>query len=452
MRILLTLVISLTILFSHGQTIISGIAKNYVDTVFYIRETGGFDNFTRAWRDKAIKVVINKNGLFKSTIPEQAINTWYIKTEKGSQYFDLISAKNLTLIADFSLPSPLVAIKKNANEFNFSSSAYATDSVRRYQQDNQFHKKIRSKNIDSVLLSRKALANYKIHLLSEYRKSHKLSDIYYNWLHSKYAYEPYKRTIVENIENTDPVDDITLAKIVEKGVHDEYAALNNSTYNDIVEFYIQTKFFKQKKVFSANGYFDFVATGNSINRNTRNVFLTRLMYGMRTAPDSQYIPIFKKYDRIVSNKEMKKKIIEAREDYATPTTPEQIRAPSIQNILNKFKGKVIYVDFWASWCIPCRAEMPNAANLKDQLTGKDIVFVYLAYNDKEKAWTKAKSQLNIEGEHYLLSDSQIKEANELFGINGIPHYVIIDKDGKIINKRADRPGAVYKQLLELSEK
>jgi hypothetical protein len=49
----------------------------------------------------------------------------------------------------------------------------------------------------------------------------------------------------------------------------------------------------------------------------------------------------------------------------------------------------------------------------------------------------------------LLDDKQIKEAEELFEINGIPHYVIIDKEGKILAKQAERPTVVYERLLGL---
>lgn len=80
------------------------------------------------------------------------------------------------------------------------------------------------------------------------------------------------------------------------------------------------------------------------------------------------------------------------------------------------------------------------------------MFLYLGYNDKEKAWLKARSQMAIEGEHYLLDDKMKQQADELFGINGIPHYAILDSEGRIVSKRAERPGDVYTQLLSLFKK
>jgi thiol-disulfide isomerase/thioredoxin len=148
---------------------------------------------------------------------------------------------------------------------------------------------------------------------------------------------------------------------------------------------------------------------------------------------------------------LKQSVISRRNDYTNPIQSNN-NAASLSEIFRKYKGKVIYVDFWASWCIPCRAEMPNAEVLKKKLTGKDIVFLYFGYDDKEKAWLKAREQLSVEGEHYLLNEKLLNEANALFGIKSIPHYAIIDKNGDIVNKNADRPADVYTQLLTLSQK
>ena len=83
MKIFLTVVAVLCLQTIVAQVKIYGTVKNYDDTVFYIKETG-LNNFTGQLRDNQVKVRIENNGYFNTTIPEKAINTWYIKTKSGS--------------------------------------------------------------------------------------------------------------------------------------------------------------------------------------------------------------------------------------------------------------------------------------------------------------------------------------------------------------------------------
>ncbi len=455
MRILLTLFVSAVTLSADAQVEVNGTVKNYNDSIFYITETGGFNNFTRVWRDNRAKVMVNKNKTFKVTIPEESIGAWYIKTENGNQIFDLVKGESQKLIVDFSQPYPIYAIGENAGDFNFS--AFLHDSIIKYYSGKNFFKKIRNKNIDSVLFYRKEFALYKMDLLNKYRSTHEMSDIYYKWLRFQYSYEPYERTLVENIHNRNSLDNGTISKIMEKGINDEYAALNTSEYNDLVDFYVASELNRKSKKLSLADRFNYVADSNILSGSTKDVYLSRFMAWLIRTPDSIYNPLFKKYDQIVHNDKMKQPVISRRNDYESPKTEAAInvnnsKTNSLTDIFKKYLGKVIYVDFWASWCVPCRAEMPNAAIVKEKLKGRNIVFLYFGYYDKENAWLKARKQLGIQGEHYLLDDKMIKEADELFAINGIPHYAIIDKDGRIISKSADRPSNAYKELLSLVSK
>lgn len=169
--------------------------------------------------------------------------------------------------------------------------------------------------------------------------------------------------------------------------------------------------------------------------------------------EDSYKGYYEQYSKLVTSKKLKMLVDSCRQDFLQKIDISQNIAdyPLINKTLSKYRGKVLYLDFWASWCGPCRAEMPNAARLKDSLKGKDVAFIYLGYNDNEQNWMQARNQLKIEGEHYLVDKALEKEVKELFEISGIPHYVIIDKDGTIVNKNASRPQYVYEQLLLLSE-
>lgn len=113
---------------------------------------------------------------------------------------------------------------------------------------------------------------------------------------------------------------------------------------------------------------------------------------------------------------------------------------SFEKIINNYKGKVIYVDFWASWCGPCIAEMPNSLKLQEKFKGQDIAFIYISVDNDPVGWKQFIKVLQIKGDHYRVNKVVKEEINELFNVRYIPRYILIDKDGKVVDDKAKRPG------------
>ncbi len=122
----------------------------------------------------------------------------------------------------------------------------------------------------------------------------------------------------------------------------------------------------------------------------------------------------------------------------------------LQALIKKYPGKVIYMDFWAPWCGPCMADLPNSQNLVQQYEGKNVAFIFLASNCKEASWKATIAEQKIEGEHYLLTKKQFAQLSSIFNIQGIPHYALIDTKGNIVNGDAPHPGENEK-LIKLIE-
>ena len=114
-------------------------------------------------------------------------------------------------------------------------------------------------------------------------------------------------------------------------------------------------------------------------------------------------------------------------------------ASFFERIIKQFKGKVIYVDFWADWCSPCREGFKSSKKLQQVYAGKDVVFLYFGYGCKNENWDKAIKQEQISGYHYWLDKEQTNLMTEKFNITGIPHYLLIDKNGQVVNDKAPHP-------------
>jgi len=120
--------------------------------------------------------------------------------------------------------------------------------------------------------------------------------------------------------------------------------------------------------------------------------------------------------------------------------------------IDKYKGKVIYIDFYATWCGPCRQEIPYAKQLHKEFINEEVIFLNLCARSKQEDWDNFKKQYELEGENYLLNNEEFYLLSEIYRVQGFPTYILIDKEGNIVDYDALRPStkkSLYDKINEV---
>lgn len=113
---------------------------------------------------------------------------------------------------------------------------------------------------------------------------------------------------------------------------------------------------------------------------------------------------------------------------------------TLKEMLNKYDGKALYLDFWASWCSPCRNDISESHPAKQFLAEKNVAWIYISRDKDEKAWLEASAKDSITTNQYLLiKNISTSPLIKYLNINSIPRYVIMDSKHKVRESIAPRP-------------
>ncbi len=115
----------------------------------------------------------------------------------------------------------------------------------------------------------------------------------------------------------------------------------------------------------------------------------------------------------------------------------------LKEIIAQEKGKIVLVDFWASWCAPCRQEMPAVSELHKEIGTDKLAVIQISIDKKYEAWERAAVMENIhQQEHnYLISNWESSDLYQRYQIKTIPRYLLFDASGKLLEEDAPRPSS-----------
>ncbi len=120
--------------------------------------------------------------------------------------------------------------------------------------------------------------------------------------------------------------------------------------------------------------------------------------------------------------------------------------------LSDYYGKVVYIDLWATWCGPCKKELPHLANLKENYKNSPKIEILAISMDNNRAdWTLFLEENKLQGKQFWNKEAFSSEWSKKYLVNSIPRFILIDSDGSIVSATAPRPSQTDKLIPMIDE-
>lgn len=146
-------------------------------------------------------------------------------------------------------------------------------------------------------------------------------------------------------------------------------------------------------------------------------------------------------------------VVTAQAQVRVGQTAPEIALPDAKDsivTLSSFRGKVVLLDFWASWCYPCRQSIPGVVKLYNKYKDKGFEVLAVSIDSKRSEWKKASKYFRLPYTSLLDPNGWNAKVIDTYGINGIPATFLLNKEGRIVAIDEEGPAleAAIKQLLQ----
>ena len=149
---------------------------------------------------------------------------------------------------------------------------------------------------------------------------------------------------------------------------------------------------------------------------------------------SIYDDVVKRNDYYIAlaNRQLDKLVMKTGDDVAGMTEGEEI----LKKLLEPYKGKIVLIDVWGTWCSPCKATLSHSQQLYDRLSKYDMQYVYFANRSPKDSWENIIKEYNVTGPnvaHFNLPEEQQSAIERYLKVNSFPTYKLIAPQGNVLD-------------------
>ncbi len=237
---------------------------------------------------------------------------------------------------------------------------------------------------------------------------------------------------------------------------DDDLQFDNENYISYLRALIQYKNFRKEGRVPNVRAFDFVLANEQLwSEKVRLALLNSYLKSILFVEKPQFNTYLEKFKAVNTNSDYaskwegllsdlnkdKERFNQSNRNIGTLTNLVDDSAVTFEEVLAKQKGKLVLVDFWASWCAPCREEMPSLKALKGTFAESELVVIEISIDKQYNAWEKAARMEGLAPEkyNYLISNWEKTALYKNYEIKTIPRYLLFDQAGQIIDSDAPRP-------------
>jgi len=406
-------------------------------------------------KESKTSVIIPTDSQIKIIGGDPFISLFYeLKLEKGDSL--LINVEKVNINQSKQAKYPIFTILNSNRTWSESNFGYL---LYKYNIENKAIVIDEDENFQSNKYDSEKIYRNSINLLDSLKANSNISNDFYstNKINQKLKFATSKIREAKNQKKELVIEDLGVK------LNDE-ELLANKEYISFLRALILYKYFNKNKRVLNSVQFDFIINNESfLSNNTKQALLDSYIKSIFFVEKSKFKEYLIKFNDINTNEEFKNKwllIVDKQKSNTEKLNKTNRNVGILTNMVNdneltfeetlsNHKGKIVLVDFWASWCSPCRKEMPFLKDLKSKFNKSDFKVIEISIDKDYSAWVRASKLENLSNEkdNYIISNWKKSSLYNNYSIKTIPRYLLFGKDGKIIDENAPRPSET--ELVEL---